>query len=143
MPILDFREDGYLPEGLHQATEAEVLFRFGASTRRRRRLALRLRHWLDLARAVRSRRFVVDGSFVTAKPVPGDLDAVVLVSDTFGQNGQRMSEAGMDLEEIVRTRHDGDLFAAADDDEFSGWVEFFKQTRETDGRPKGVVEVLL
>jgi hypothetical protein len=143
MPIPDFREDGYVPEGLHQATEAEVLFRFGSPTRRRRRLALRLRHWLDLARAVHSRRFVVDGSFVTAKPVPDDLDAVVLVSDTFGHNGRRESEAAMDLEEIVTTRQDGDLFAAADEAEFSEWVEFFKRTRETDGRHKGVVEVLL
>ena len=34
-----FRSDGYLPEGLFLATEAEVLFRFGASSQRRRKLA--------------------------------------------------------------------------------------------------------
>ena len=27
--IPNFREDGYLPEGLHFATEAETIFRFG------------------------------------------------------------------------------------------------------------------
>jgi hypothetical protein len=143
MPIPDFREDGYLPEGLHKATEAEVLFRFGSPTRRRRQLALRLRHWLYLARAVHCRRFVVDGSFVTAKPVPGDLDAVVLVSDEFGQESGRESEAAIDLEEILMTRRHGDLFATEDVAEFSEWVEFFTSTRETDGRHKGVVEVLL
>ncbi len=31
-----FRDDGYLPEGLHLASEAEITFRFGASTQQRR-----------------------------------------------------------------------------------------------------------
>lgn len=83
MPIPTFRADGYLPAGLHLASEAEVLFRFGASNRRRRRLALRLRHWLELARQVGARRFLVDGSFVTTKPEPDDIDAVVLLPTDF------------------------------------------------------------
>ena len=41
--IPTFREDGYLPEGLHLAGEAEVIARFGSATSRRRLLALRLR----------------------------------------------------------------------------------------------------
>ena len=45
-----FRPDGYLPEGLYRASDADVLFRFGTSTRRRRRLALRLRRWIELSR---------------------------------------------------------------------------------------------
>ena len=36
-----FRSDGYLPEGLHPADEAEITFRFGSATPRRRRLVLR------------------------------------------------------------------------------------------------------
>ena len=43
-PIPPFRPDGYLPEGVHVCSEAEVIFRFGSSSRRRRGLALRLRH---------------------------------------------------------------------------------------------------
>ena len=35
--IPQFREDGYLPDGLHPAGEPEVMFRFGSSTPRRRR----------------------------------------------------------------------------------------------------------
>ena len=73
--IPPFRDDGYLPEGMYRASEAEVTFRFGASTRRRRRLALRLRRWLELTRAVGGRRLLVDGSFITTKPQPQDVDA--------------------------------------------------------------------
>jgi hypothetical protein len=45
-----FRPDGYLPEGVYVSSEAEVIFRFGSSGRRRRRLALRLRRWMELGR---------------------------------------------------------------------------------------------
>jgi hypothetical protein len=68
-----FRPDGYLPDGVHLASEAEVLFRFGASTPRRRRLALQLRRWIQLARAVAGRRLLVGGSFVTTKTEPHDV----------------------------------------------------------------------
>jgi hypothetical protein len=78
--IPEFRHDGYLPEGIHIATEAEVTFRFGAATARRRRLVLRLRHWLELSRLTHARRFLVGGSFVTTKPEPKDVDAVVLLA---------------------------------------------------------------
>ena len=143
MPIPGFREDGYLPEGLHRATEAEVLFRFGSPTRRRRALALQLRNWLRLARAVQSRRFFVDGSFVTAKSFPGDLDAVVLLSDTFERDLDNGLDAAVELEGILTTHRTGDLFAAEDDADWSKWIDFFTGTREADGRRKGVVEVLL
>jgi hypothetical protein len=65
--IPHFRDDGYLPEGLFRASESEVSFRFGASTPRRRRLTLRLRRWIELARGIGARRLLVDGSFVKAK----------------------------------------------------------------------------
>lgn len=78
--IPDFRDDGYLPEGVHLASEAEVTFRFGASSPRRRRLVLRLRRWIELARLTGASRFLVDGSFLTAKEEPNDVDAVVLLA---------------------------------------------------------------
>ncbi len=143
MPIPDFREDGYLPEGLHHATEAEVLFRFGSPTRRRRALALQLRNWLFLVRAVEGRRLFVDGSFVTAKPYPGDLDAVVLLSDTFERDLDNGLDAAVELEGIMTTNRMGDLFATEDDADWLEWLDFFTGTREVDGQRKGVVEVIL
>ena len=44
--IPKFRSDGYLPEGLHFATEAQATFRFGTLNRRRRYLVLRMRRWV-------------------------------------------------------------------------------------------------
>lgn len=143
MPIPEFRADGYLPEGVHPATEAEVLFRFGSSTPRRRFLALRLRRWLELARAVGAIRFFVNGSFVTAKAQPGDVDAVVLLTKDFELGVQALLEPALELEEMLVTRQPEELFAAEDEEDWLGWIEFFTRTREADDRRKGVVEIEL
>jgi hypothetical protein len=143
MPIPAFREDGYLPEGLHEASEEEVVARFGLSTPRRVYLRARLRRWLELARAVGARRFFIDGSFVTEKAEPGDVDAVVWLPDSFrGQVSAGRSEA-VELQRMVITREPEELFAAHSSEMWDGWVEFFSGTREPDARRKGVVEVAL
>jgi len=139
--IPEFRDDGYLPEGLHIATEAEATFRFGTATRRRRRLIFRLRRWLELARLTHSRRFLVDGSFVTAKEEPGDVDAVVFLANNFEQQVSEESDAAMELEQMLVTRHPEEIFAAEDSLDWDDWVEFFSRTREQDGRRKGLVEI--
>jgi hypothetical protein len=141
--IPDFRDDGYLPEGLHLATEAEVTFRFGTSTPRRRRLVLRLRRWLELARATSATRFLLDGSFVTAKEEPNDIDAVVLLANDFEQQVTNGINAAIELEYSLTTRTPEEIFAAEDMLDWNDWVEFFSRTREPDRRRKGLVEIEL
>src|SRR4029450_3831792 len=79
MPIPEVRPDGYLPEGLFFATETEIEAAFGRVNVRRQTLMRRLSYFMQLARAAGALRFFVNGSFVTAKPEPGDVDAVCLV----------------------------------------------------------------
>jgi hypothetical protein len=138
-----FRPDGYLPEGLHPASEAELTFRFGAATARRRRLALRVRRWINLARQVHARRLLVDGSYVTDKPDPNDVDAVVLLPADFQRQIEQGVEAALELEQMLLTRQPEELFAAEDDADWDEWFAFFSRTREPDGRRKGLVEVEL
>jgi len=141
--IPDFRDDGYLPEGLHVATDAEITFRFGTSTVQRRRLALRLRRWIELSRIIGARRIFIDGSFVTAKPDPNDIDAVVWLQEDFSD---RVSDGDLDsveLETMLLTRRPEEIFAAEDRLDWDDWLEFFSRTREADGRRKGLVEVEL
>jgi hypothetical protein len=141
--IPDFRDDGYLPEGLHMASEAEATFRFRSRTSRRRRLTLRLRRWLELSRLTHARRFLLDGSFVTAKEEPDDIDAVVLLADDFDQQILHGLDAALELEEMLLTRRPEEIFAAEDTQDWNDWVEFFSRTREADGRRKGLVEIQL
>ena len=141
--IPPFRGDGYLPEGMHSAAEAEITFRFGGASHRRRRLALRLRRWIELARSVGATRLLIDGSFVTAKEEPADIDAVILLPLDFEQQIKNGFEPAMELEEMLLTRRPEEIFAAEDEADWNDWVEFFSRTREADGRRKGLVEIEL
>lgn len=138
-----FRPDGYLPEGVYVCSEAEVLFRFGSSSRRRRRLVLRLRRWTELGRQVGARRLLVDGSFVTAKEEPHDIDSVIFLPEDFTRQLEREFAPALELEEMLLTRRPEELFAAEDETDWQEWVAFFSQTREADRRRKGLVEIRL
>jgi hypothetical protein len=138
-----FRPDGYLPESVHRATEAEVTFRFGSSTPRRRRLAIRVRRWIELARADGAPRLLIDGSFVTDKPEPRDVDAVILLPADFQEQVRRGSDAALELEQVLLSRHPEELFAAEDETDWDEWAAFFGRTREPGGRRKGLVEIEL
>jgi hypothetical protein len=114
-----FRPDGYLPEGLHSTSEAEVTFRFGSTTPRRRRLILRLRRWLVLARDVGARRLLIDGSFVTAKREPDDIDAVILLPVNFTVQVEQGDESAIELEQMLLIRSPEELFAAEDESDWN------------------------
>jgi hypothetical protein len=86
---------------------------------------------------------LVDGSFVTAKDEPNDIDAVVLLPATFERQVEQSIEAALELEEMLLTRRPEEIFAAEDEADWNEWVEFFSRTRESDGRRKGLVEIEL
>ncbi len=86
---------------------------------------------------------MLDGSFVTQKRRPEDLDAVVLLPENFKQQHVQGTSAALELEAIFVNRSGGDLFPAESPRVFDGWTEFFSRTREPDGRSKGLVEIQL
>jgi hypothetical protein len=141
--IPTFRSDGYLPEGLFACSDAELTFRFGSANPRRRRLVLRVRRWIQLARAIGAQRLLIDGSFVTAKIEPNDVDAVLLLPADFHAKIEAGDGAALELETMLLERSPEEIFAAEDDSDFDEWFEFFTRTREPDGRRKGLVEVQL
>ena len=83
----DFESNGDLPLGIHQATISEILQHFGISTLQRQVVSSRLERIYNLARSTgQVARFVIFGSFVTAKPTPNDVDIFMLMEDTFDAN---------------------------------------------------------
>ena len=128
---------------MHVCSEADVISRFGSSSRHRRRLALRLRRWIELGRQVGAKRLLVDGSFVTAKDEPQDLDTVLLLPQDFTQQLEQEHPPALELEEMLLTRRPEEIFAAEDETDWEEWVAFFSLTRELDGRRKGLVEIPL
>jgi hypothetical protein len=79
-----FGSTGDLPVGVHPVSLREALARFGVGSDQRKALALRLERVYHLARATGDlARFVVFGSFVTAKAEPNDVDVFLLMEDSF------------------------------------------------------------
>jgi hypothetical protein len=79
-----FNEEGDLPPGVHRATLSVVLERFGQGSAQRRAVADRLTRVYHLAASTgQLARFVVFGSFVTAKAEPNDVDIVLVMEDAF------------------------------------------------------------
>jgi hypothetical protein len=128
---------------LYVASEADVTFRFGTSGARRRRLALRLRRWIESTGQIGAWRLLVDGSFVTAKEEPNDIDAVILLPPDFERQIAEELQPALELEQMLLTRRPEEIFAAEDEADWNEWVEFFSRTREADGRRKGLVEIRL
>ena len=80
----EFDSDGDLPIGIHQATLTETLQHFSTETLHREIIGQQLKRIYMLATSTgKVARFIVFGSFVTAKPVPGDVDIFLLMENSF------------------------------------------------------------
>ena len=86
---------------------------------------------------------LVDGSFVTAKEEPQDVDTVILLPQNFTQQLAQEHPPALELEEMLLTRRPEEIFAAEDEVDWEEWVAFFSLTREPDRRCKGLVEIPL
>ncbi len=140
MPIPDFMQNGALPPGVHTATLEEVEERFagpGSSYRRRERmrdLKLVVDQLLDLGVS----HIWIDGSFVTSKPRPQDVD-VVCRPTTDPRGWPNLFRPG--AERLLKQRHHVQLFrhpkVVTDRGYPQAIEEFFQMDR--DDRPKGIV----
>src|SRR5271157_3890030 len=84
MALPAFNTEGDLPPGVYCATLAEVLERFGQGSLQRCAVSDRLNRLYQLASSTeRLARFIVFGSFITAKEEPNDVDVMLLMEDAF------------------------------------------------------------
>lgn len=84
MPLPDFNTLGDLPEGIYHASFEEVLKRFGNGTTQRRVVTARLVRVYELVRRTgKLERFIIFGSYITAKPDPNDVDIILSMGDDF------------------------------------------------------------
>ena len=103
----EFDDNGDLPEGIHQATLIEVLQHFGTVNAQRLRVGQRLERIYKLASSTgQVVRFVVFGSFVTAKSDPGDVDIFMVMEDSFDSSGVR-GEAAVVFDHLAAQNLEG------------------------------------
>jgi len=148
MPIPAFNQDGLLPAGVHDCTLSEIRSRLGSfqKTDRRSRLFAQLETFFGEEIAVGLvRTLIVDGSFVTEKQSPNDIDLIVVVGREHDFTGDISPRAYNVLSKnCVRRRFGFDLLVAREDSvEYNDWAEFFQQVRLEPGRRKGILRLRL
>ncbi len=84
MPIPEFLANGDLPPGVYRTTLNECLTRFGVPTVQRQNVSARFVRVYELATGTgKLDRFIIFGSYVTAKPDPNDVDIILVMRDDF------------------------------------------------------------
>jgi hypothetical protein len=148
MPIPALNAEGLLPVGLFDCTWPELQARFGAFCGSDRRVRL-FAHLGELASAMRAgglfEALVIDGSFVTAKLAPNDVDLMAVLRP--GHDFERdlpMSEYSLVSRTLLRRRFGFDVIVAEQDTSlYRTYVEFFSRVREAPGLRKGLLRVRL
>lgn len=148
MPIPDLSTDGLLPDGLHDCTLDEVIERFARfqESDRRPSLGRELREYMaDVRSAEVGKYLVVDGSFVTSKPAPSDIDLLLVLRDEvnlgeivppFRYNARSKT--------YIRKKYRFDCFPAYDTDgSADAMIQFFRQVKYRPGEVKGLLKVTL
>lgn len=141
--IPEFDARGLLPRGVHRATWEEVVERFGGNPQRERLLD-GLSNALVLLRNAGCQRIYINGSFVTAKELPNDID---VCWDTGGVEIDSLDSVFLDFSEgrrAQKSRFGSEFFPAQVPDGITGkaFLQFFQVDKET-GFSKGIIELLL
>lgn len=143
MPIPLLQEDGLLPPGLYLAEMNEIEERFGKSTPRRKMLFERLRMFVELAQHCGVLRMFVNGSFVTAKPEPDDVDVVIWLGAQFRELLLQRDWQALLLKQIFVKRKPKEAFLVVNQKKWDRWFEFFSLFKQDPQRQKGLIEVKL
>ena len=88
---------------------------------------------------------LVDGSFVTAKSAPNDVDLIIVVAREHDFSAD-LSPAAYNIvsKRRVRRRYGFDLLVAREGSvEYGRWVEFFQQVRLEPAATKGILRLRL
>lgn len=148
MPLPTLNDDGLLPAGIHDCTLDELKAGFGSfqGNDQRPRLFARFERFLAEVRvAGLVRSILVDGSFVTSKPDPNDIDLILTVASDHDFSGDLSPSAYNVLSKRrVHRRYGFDLLVAREASvEYKRWTEFFQQVRLEPDRRKGILRLTI
>jgi hypothetical protein len=127
---------GLLPEGIHRATLDELQARFGSTGEARIESYTKLLLFLQLVRSFGMfTSIVIDGSFVTDKPAPSDIDAVLILPGA----GLKQLAGHPDYYKLdnveIKESFNIDLYI---DPDLDGMARFFQQLKTEDALQRGV-----
>lgn len=144
MPLPAFNEFGDLPEGIHPASLAEVIARFGSGTAQRAVVTDRLRRIYEMAGATgHLDRFIVFGSYVSEVSEPNDVDVILVMQNDFRPEDCPAESAVMFDHARANDELGASIFWIRPDmllgEPLEQFLTFWQTKR--DGRRRGIVEL--
>lgn len=140
-----FTSEGDLPVGVHLADWQEFQSRFGVGTPRRLWLFGRFRALVGLAASTGPlRRVFIWGSFVTIKPVPKDVDTLLIMDEDFEVEGVPVPARVLFDSIHSKLLFESDVFwarASIGEEVLQLWLDTYQTSRNFGKR--GIVELEL
>lgn len=148
MPIPDFSSDGLLPNSIHDCTMEEVESVFGRfrSTDRRINLTKKLKDYVsELQKSGIGVELIIDGSYVTQKDDPGDIDLILVLPEGYDYSPDvKPFEYNLLSNRAVKRVYGFDVFTVVKGTErCESRIDFFQQVRENPNIKKGLLRVSL
>jgi hypothetical protein len=138
LPIPSLTSDGLLPVGIHDCTLSEIEATY-ARNYKRRQVWGRFSEFLEHLKGIPGLNAVyVDGSFVTDKEKPSDVDIVIEYDD--GRTRVRLAQTYWFLrqKDKVKHRYSVDVLGCLKTEKSPAMVELFQMLRVEDAIQRGV-----
>lgn len=128
MPIPDFTDYGLLPQGVHDCTVEEA-GQFLCSNERRKEIWAGLLDFFQwIMQFPRPDAIFVDGSYVTDKPLPGDVDVIVDVTTCAVADQQLWMNAWAQNRDYAKAQFSVDFYpiVVGQDHDFSAFFQYIR-----------------
>ena len=148
MPIPALDQHGLLPAGVHDCAPDEIKTAFGSfqTTDQRPKLFQKLSALIAEVRVARfARCLLIDGSFVTVKPEPNDIDLVLVLPLAHDLTADLPpTQYNLVSKRRVQKRFGFDIVTVRENTlEYDEAVAFFQQVRHQPALRKGILRLLL
>jgi len=148
MPIPPLDENGFLPPGVHDCTMADVEDCFGRFMRTDQRIRLfekLVRYLKEVQSTGMAVALLIDGSFVTGKADPDDIDLVLVLKTVHDFTAElRPFEYNVLSRTRVRQNFRFDVLIAVEDSpDYQRHSDFFQQVRDQPQLRKGILRVAI
>ena len=141
--IPEFNKYGNLPAGIYKSSITCIEKKFGTSSEKRILLFNKFRKFLELLSPFKKniKHIILDGSFVTSKESPGDIDCIMIIENNFRFTPEIVEELSNSkrLYKLYNTHLF--MFEEKNIESYREILNFFSKDRDL--KPKGAIEVIL
>lgn len=148
MAIPKLNENGLLPNGIHECTIEEVKEKFGqfhSSDKRQLLFNNLVKYIKELKETGIGKYLIINGSFVTNKEIPNDIDILLVLNDNVDLNKEVPPfKYNVRSKSYIKKNYPFDFFWGFDNHDSSlKPIKLFQRVKLKPGLSKGILKVIL